>query len=174
MSVSIEFDGNVGADPETRTFQNGNTLTEFSVACSQGYFDKQHQWVDQGVTWFRVHPFGKQAENQLPYIRKGCKVLINGTLETREYQDKQGQNRVSLNVTARHIGIVHVPDKSSGSNSQFGGGNPWGGAQPAQRQAVASAAPTTAAPVADPWGAPQQSGFNGDGFGGGDDGEPAF
>lgn len=136
MSIDIEFVGNAGDKPKTVTFNDGNTVTSVSVGVNQGYYDKQQNWVDQGTAWFTVKPFGKQAESQLKHITKGVKLLVNGSLKTREYTDKQGMKRLSLEVTARRLGIVHTDRQQS--QPEYGSpqsqprasqvhSDPWGG-----------------------------------------------
>ena len=112
MAIEVSFTGNCGGDPETRTFQSGSSTT-FSVGISQGYFDQQHQWRDQGTAWVRVRPVGRLAEAQLASIRKGVKVLVVGTLKVSEYTGKDGARRTSLDVAARHIGVMQPAQQQS-------------------------------------------------------------
>lgn len=143
MSVSIEIVGNAGGDPSTTAFQDGGESTTVSVAVNQGYFDRDNNWVDQGTAWYRVTLRSDQARQQAKFINKGVKLIISGTLKVRAYQDKQGVDRQSLEVMARHVGIVHTeprrlaqqwgssPKQWSGRRPQASAGqshDPWGGA----------------------------------------------
>ncbi|AKV55530.1 single-strand binding protein [Bifidobacterium actinocoloniiforme DSM 22766] len=149
MSTAIELTGNAGGDPETRTFQGGS-VTTVSVAVNQGYMDQSHNWVEQGTAWYRVRLNGKQALDQAKYIHKGTKLLVNGGLKVREYTDKQGQARQALEVSARHVGIIH-----SEPRQQQGQAGSWGGGQGATRSQQQPA-------TSDPWGAQDFGGGNGE------------
>lgn len=153
MISEYTFDGNVGQDPETKTFQDGNTSTTFSVGHSQGYFDTSHQWVDQGTMWIRVRPRGSQPESVVPHIHKGTKVVVSGKLVQKTFTRQDGSQGTSLEVIASAIGIVPPKDKSQ--------------PQPAN-QYPAQNAPQTQNTGAytgetDPWGQPSAP-FNGNGF----------
>lgn len=153
MSADIEIVGNAGGEPETTTFNNGGSATTVSVAVSQGYMDKQtRQWVDQGTAWYRVTLYSDQAKQQARYITKGTKLIVTGGLKVREYRDRQGQQRQSLDLQARHVGIIHTEQRDGQAQQS----RQWGG-QPAQAPvttgtyAPAPAAMQPAQPR-DPWG----------------------
>lgn len=153
MAVNIAFKGNVGKDPETHTFPNGKSVTTFSVGVSQGYFDQQHQWQDQGTMWVTVE-CSPTAAQQLPYVRKGVKVLVTGLLSQRFYQKKDGSQGSELRCYAQALGFLHKQQQQ-----QRGGFA--GASQPAPRQ------PAPSNDVTDPW-ADGSAGF------GGDPDDPAF
>lgn len=73
MAVNVNLVGNVGKDPETKTFQNGGSVTSFTVGVSQGYFDKRNQWQDQGTMWLEVEPITQGAKSQLQYVHKATR-----------------------------------------------------------------------------------------------------
>ncbi|PWG60478.1 single-stranded DNA-binding protein [Bifidobacterium catulorum] len=138
MAVNIAFKGNVGKDPETHTFNNGNTVTTFSVGVSQGYYDQQRQWVDQGTMWVTVE-CSPAASHELPWVHKGSKVLVTGLLSQRFYTRKDGTQGSELRVYAQALGFLHRKDDqppASGfagadrgqSQPQASGADPWGGA----------------------------------------------
>ena len=106
MAVNVTFAGNVGKDPETRTFNNGHSLTTFSVGVSQGYFDQSRQWVDQGTMWITVE-CSPMAARQLPYVNKGARVLVTGLLSQRFYQRKDGGQGSELRCYAHALGFLH-------------------------------------------------------------------
>lgn len=134
MGANVTFTGNVGRDPETRSFDNGRSLTTFSVGVSQGYYDQQNQWHDQGTMWITVE-CSPTAARQLPYVHKGVRLLVNGRLSQRFYQKKDGSQGSELRVYADAIGFLHKKDEQP----QTGG---FTGGQPQQ-------------PASDPWAAPQ-------------------
>ena len=147
MAADIEIVGNAGGEPETTNFQNGGSATTVSVAVSQGYMDKQtRQWVDQGTAWYRVTLYSDQAKQQAQFIHKGVKLIVTGGLKVREYQDRQGQQRQSLDLQARHVGIIHT-DQRNGQGQQQ-----WGAKQSQQPVSNGFSAPAPGAQPQDPWG----------------------
>lgn len=144
MTADIEIVGNAGGEPETTTFNNGGSIKTVSVAVNQGYMDKQvRQWVDQGTAWYRVNLYSDQAKQQAQFIHKGVKLIVTGGLKVRECQDRQGQQRQSLDLQARHVGIIHTEQRNGQGQKQ------WGARQPAS---TGSYAPAPAAQQQDPWG----------------------
>ncbi len=133
--------GNVGKDPEVKTFPSGGKIVEFSVATSERWNDKQSGEKKEKTEWHRVvirsEPLARIAEN---YVRKGSKVYIEGQLQTREWQDQAGQKRYSTEVVLSPFkgeltlldsrqGGDQVEDRSGGgySGGGYGGGNSGGG-----------------------------------------------
>ena len=130
--------GNVGKDPEVKTFQNGGKIVEFSIATSERWNDKQSGEKKEKTEWHRVVVSGENlarvAEN---YIRKGSKVCVEGKLQTREWQDQAGQKRFTTEIAigpfkgeitlldSRPTG-EQIEDRSGGGTS-YGGGNTSGG-----------------------------------------------
>lgn len=100
---TIEFTGNVGKDPETHTYSNGNTTTTINVAVTPSY-QKNGQWVEKETMWFQITPITNSAKAQIPYITKGARVVVNGQLSTFTKED----NTKYLQVAARTIGILHT------------------------------------------------------------------
>ena len=90
--------GNVGGDPETRTLQNGNAVTNITLATSEKWKDKQTGQPQEKTEWHRVVLFGKVAEIAGQYLRKGSQVYIEGKLQTRKWQDQSGQDRYTTEV----------------------------------------------------------------------------
>lgn len=92
--------GNLGRDPEMRYTPNGKGVTEFSVAVNQGRKDPQTgEWSDE-TDWFRVTVWGDRAEWAAENLRKGTKVLVEGRFKTRAYRTRDGEDRMSLELTA--------------------------------------------------------------------------
>lgn len=105
MSAQTTLIGNTTADIELRYSQAGKAIGNLTVAVSDRKFDKQsNQWVD-GDTWFaRCVIFGEMAEYAAGSIHKGTRVIANGRVVQREWQDKEGQKRVSVEVILDEIG----------------------------------------------------------------------
>ncbi|NEG95987.1 hypothetical protein CS006_10510 [Bifidobacterium primatium] len=106
MAVNTCLQGNVGAEPVTRTFNNGNSVTTFRVGVNQGYYDQSRQWVDQGTMWVEVE-CSPSAAVQLPWVHKGSRVLVYGLLSQRLYKKKDGTDGSSLRLYAQALGFVH-------------------------------------------------------------------
>ncbi|HET8523239.1 MAG TPA: single-stranded DNA-binding protein, partial [Thermomicrobiales bacterium] len=102
--------GNLGRDPETRFTPNGAMNVQFSMAVSRRWNDSAGQ-LQERTTWFQVTAWGRLAETvnnlaQSGYLAKGQQVFILGGLESREYVDRQGQTRTSLDVRADELQLL--------------------------------------------------------------------
>jgi len=120
--------GNLGRDPETRYTPSGVMNVQFSMAVTRKYNDSGGQQQEQ-TTWFRVTGWGRLAETmdgltQRGFLTKGKQVYVEGRLEAREYQDKDGQTRTSLDVNANELQLLGSRGDSEGgfSGSDSGGG----------------------------------------------------
>lgn len=132
--------GNLGNDPETRTFPDGGSLTNISVATSESWKDKQTGQQQERTEWHRVTFNGRLAEIAAQYLRKGSKVYIEGSLRTRKWQDKQtGQDRYSTDIVAREMQML---------DSRQEGMQAGGGYQPQQQGGYQQAPMQQAAPNA--------------------------
>ncbi len=121
--------GNLGRDPETRYTPNGTMNVQFTLAVGRRFRDQSGQQQDR-TTWFRVTAWGKLAEvvdglSQNGYLTKGKQVYVEGRLESREYQDQQGQTRTSLDVNATELQLLG--SRADSDADQFGGGGGGGG-----------------------------------------------
>ena len=95
--------GNLGRDPEMRYTPNGRPVTEFSVAVNQSTKNQQtNEWVE-ATDWFRVTVWGDRAERTAEQLRKGNRVFVEGRFRTREFETKDGQKRISLEITADNV-----------------------------------------------------------------------
>ncbi len=90
--------GNLGRDPEIRTMQSGDKVANLSVATSETWNDRQTGERRERTEWHRVVIFGRVAEVAEQYLRKGSKVYVEGSLQTRKWQDQSGQDRYSTEV----------------------------------------------------------------------------
>ena len=97
--------GNVGRDPQMRYLPSGDPVTDFSMATSE-----RRRGPDglpqEYTTWFRVTAFGKLAETCYTFLRKGSYAYVEGTLSQRDWTDREGANRVSLEVRAREMRML--------------------------------------------------------------------
>ncbi|HUL47120.1 MAG TPA: single-stranded DNA-binding protein [Steroidobacteraceae bacterium] len=108
--------GNLGADPETRAMPSGTTVANLRVATSENWRDKQTGEQQERTEWHRVALFGRLAEVAGEYLRKGSKVYIEGSLRTRKWTDKQGNERYSTEIVANDMQML------DGRGGQAGGG----------------------------------------------------
>lgn len=94
--------GYLGRDPELRYTPQGTPVCDFSIATTERKKDRSGEFQDQ-TTWFRVNLWGKQAETASQYLTKGRQVYVEGRLSQREWQDKEGNTRTSLEVQGSTI-----------------------------------------------------------------------
>jgi single-strand DNA-binding protein len=113
--------GNLGADPETRAMPSGTTVANLRVATSESWRDKQTGEQQERTEWHRVALFGRLAEIAGEYLRKGSQVYIEGSLRTRKWQDKQGNERYSTEIVGNDLQML-------GGRSGAGAGAPSSGA----------------------------------------------
>jgi single-strand DNA-binding protein len=118
--------GNLGRDPEVRSFQNGGKVVNLRIATSENWKDRNTGERKERTEWHSVaifsEPLGRIAEQ---YLRKGSKVYIEGQLETRKWQDQSGQDRYTTEIVLRpYRGELTLLDSAGGSG---GGGAGAGG-----------------------------------------------
>jgi single-strand DNA-binding protein len=122
--------GNLGRDPEMRYTPNGRPVTEFSVAVNQSTKNQQTgEWVE-ATDWFRVTVWGDRAERTAEQVRKGNRVFVEGRFRTREYEARDGQKRISLEITADNVISLEARNRDDAEGGSFGGpsgGGPSGG-----------------------------------------------
>jgi single-strand DNA-binding protein len=115
--------GNLGADPETRAMPSGMTVANIRVATSENWKDKQSGENKERTEWHNVAMFGRLGEIAGEYLKKGSKVYIEGSLRTRKWQDKQGQDRYTTEIIANEMQMLD----SRGGGMGGGGGGDYGG-----------------------------------------------
>ncbi|MBO6854289.1 MAG: single-stranded DNA-binding protein [Marivivens sp.] len=121
--------GNLGRDPEVRTFQNGGKVVNLRIATSENWKDRNTGERRERTEWHSVaifsEPLGRIAEQ---YLRKGSKVYVEGQLETRKWQDQSGQDRYTTEVVLRpYRGELTLLDGRSGGDGGGGYGDDRGG-----------------------------------------------
>lgn len=114
--------GHLGADPEVRYTQGGDAVCNLRLATNERYRDRDGNWTDR-TEWHRVVVFGNQAEHCREYLRKGRLVSVEGSLQTREWQDNAGQRRFSTEVKAFRVDFLGGREGGGGG----GGGGPKAG-----------------------------------------------
>jgi single-strand DNA-binding protein len=148
--------GTLGADPDVKYAANGNAIANLSVATSDEWNDKNTGQKQQKTEWHRVSMFGKLAEIAGQYLKKGSQVYLEGKLQTRKWQDQNGQDRYSTEVVLNGFdgqmqmlgggqgnnqttGTSGKPQPQSGPQSPLGamGDQPMGGQQGRPQQAPA-------------------------------------
>ena len=118
--------GNLGRDPEVRTFQNGGKVCNLSIATSENWKDRNTGERKERTEWHSVAIFQEGlvriAEQ---YLRKGSKVYVEGQLQTRKWQDQAGQDRYSTEVVLQGYGgtLTMLDGRESGAGSMGGGGD---------------------------------------------------
>ena len=160
--------GNLGRDPEMRTFPNGDQVANVTIATTDKWKDKQTGEPKEHTEWHRVVFSGRLAEIVGQYLRKGSQVYVEGSLRTRKWTDQTGVEKYSTEIRADQMQML-------GSRQGMGGPGPsvddgYGmeaGGYEAPRRAAPPAAPRMAAPAARPTPAPtmapparQNSDFN--------------
>jgi len=124
--------GNLGRDPEVRTFQNGGKVCNLRIATSENWKDRNTGERREKTEWHSVaifsEPLARIAEQ---YLRKGSKVYIEGQLETRKWQDQSGQDRYSTEVVLRpyrgELTLLDSRGEGGGGGGGYGGGGQGGG-----------------------------------------------
>ena len=119
--------GNLGKDPESRSFQNGGKVVSFSVATSESWKDKNSGERKDKTEWHNVSIFSEGlARVAEQYLKKGSKVYLEGQLETRKWQDKDGNDRFTTDVVLRNFNSSMVlldGREGGGGGSRSGGGD---------------------------------------------------
>jgi single-strand DNA-binding protein len=102
MSVNrVILVGRLGRDPETRYTGSGQAVANFSVATDESYKERQKR-----TEWHKIVVWGKQAEIAQQYLKKGSLVFIEGRIQSREWQDKEGQKRTSFEIVANNFRML--------------------------------------------------------------------
>ena len=98
--------GHLGQDPEVKYMPSGSAVTNISVATTEGWKDKQSGEKQERTEWHRVVLFARLAEIAGEYLRKGSQVYLEGRLQTRKWQDKNGQDRYTTEIVANDMQML--------------------------------------------------------------------
>ena len=98
--------GNLGRDPELRHTPSGRAVCKLSVATTETWNDQQSGERQERTEWHRIVVWGRQAENCAQYLKKGRQVFVEGKLQTRKWQDKEGQDRWSTEIQADRVQFI--------------------------------------------------------------------
>lgn len=108
--------GNLGSEPESKVFPDGNVTTVINVATSITWIDKRTSERKEKTEWHRIVLFHRVAEIAKQYLHKGSKVYVEGHLQTRKYQDKQGNDKYILEIIGDSLQLLDKrPADSNGT-----------------------------------------------------------
>ena len=122
--------GNLGADPDSRAMPSGNAVTNISVATSESWNDRETGEKKEKTEWHRVVFFNRLAEIAAQYLKKGSQVYVEGKLQTRKWEDKEGNERWTTEVVANQMQMLgdrmnndmsndNAPSSQSSSDNDF-------------------------------------------------------
>jgi single-strand DNA-binding protein len=133
--------GNLGRDPETRYMPEGGAITNISIATTEVWKDKNGEKQEK-TEWHRVAFFGKLAEIAGEYLKKGSQVYVEGRLQTRKWQDKDGADKYTTEIVAdrmQMLGSRQGMGGGAGAGAERGGGEEREGGAPARGAAKPAA-----------------------------------
>ena len=127
MSVNkVILVGRLGRDPETRYTGSGQAVANFTMATDETYKDRNGE-RQKRTEWHRITAWGKLAEICQQYLKKGTMVYIEGRIQTREWQDKEGQKRTSHDIVANTMKMLSSRADAAAAGGSTGGGTSRGG-----------------------------------------------
>ncbi len=120
--------GNLGRDPELRHTQNGQAVVNFTLATSENWTDKNGERVER-TEWHRIVVWGKTGEMCAQYLSKGRTVYVEGRIQTREWEDKDGNKRYTTEINAQTVNFIGPRTRSGepGAGDYATGGPDAGG-----------------------------------------------
>lgn len=120
MLNKVMIIGRLGRDPELRYTQNGSPVASLNIATDESYMDRDGNKVER-TEWHRVSVFQRQAENCANYLTKGSLVYVEGSLQTRKWQDQNGQDRYTTEIKAQRVQFLDRRGEQRGDNAPAGG-----------------------------------------------------
>lgn len=129
MLNKVMIIGRLGRDPELRYAQNGTPIANLRIATDESYVDREGNKVDR-VEWHTVVVFQRAAENCANYLGKGSLVFVEGSLQTRKWQDQQGQDRYSTEIKASRVQFLDRRGEGAAPGAEGGGASPRRSAPP--------------------------------------------
>lgn len=148
--------GNLGRDPEMRSFPSGDQVANVTIATTDKWKDKQTGEMKEATEWHRVVFNGRLAEIVGQYLRKGSQVYVEGSLRTRKWTDKDGIEKFTTEIRADQMQMLGSRQGMGGPGGDDGGG----GGYEAPRQSAPARAPAAAAPRQAPATSRAASGFD--------------
>ncbi len=136
--------GNLGKDPEVRYSPNGQAVANITIATSESWKDKNTGDKQEKTEWHRVVFFGRLAEIAGEYLKKGSQIYVEGRLQTRKWQDKEGKDRYTTEIVAGEMQMLGSRAGAGAPTDSFNQDQP-----PAEQGAAKSGAKNTAAATAD-------------------------
>jgi single-strand DNA-binding protein len=136
--------GNLGRDPEMRYTPSGQAVTQFTVAVNRNYRGQDGNWQEE-TEWFRVVAWAQLGERAAENLRKGMKVYVEGRLQTRQWEDQQGQKRYTTELIANQITNLDRRPREEGEGAAappFPGDARPAGTSPVRRDAQPDDAPS--------------------------------
>ena len=115
----VQIIGRLGRDPELRYTQSGSPVATLNVATDESYMDRDGNKVER-TEWHRVSVFQRQAENCANFLTKGSLVYVEGSLQTRKWQDQNGQDRYTTEIKAQRVQFLDRREGSGEEQSQQG------------------------------------------------------
>ncbi|MFA6472549.1 MAG: single-stranded DNA-binding protein [Candidatus Latescibacterota bacterium] len=106
--------GNLGADPEIKYTPNGTAVANLRIATSDNRKNKDGEWEER-TEWHRVVMYGRQAELCKDYLKKGSKVYIDGRLETRSWEDQNGQKHYATDIVGNNLILLDARPQGQGA-----------------------------------------------------------
>jgi single-strand DNA-binding protein len=135
MSVNkVILVGRLGRDPETRYTGGGQAVANFSVATDETYKDKNGE-RQKRTEWHKIVAWGKQAEIAQQYLKKGSLIFIEGRIQSREWQDKEGQKRTSFEIVASNFRMLGGRGDGAAAGASASAGASRGGGDDFDNQA---------------------------------------
>ncbi|MRR49565.1 MAG: single-stranded DNA-binding protein [Rhodocyclaceae bacterium] len=131
--------GNLGKDPETRYMPNGDQVTNVTIATSETWKDKSSGEQKEATEWHRVVFFRRLAEIAGQYLKKGSQVYVEGSLKTRKWQDKDGQDRYTTEIVANEMKMLGKREGQGTPSGDYDSA-PRGGSSSAPRKPAAAPA----------------------------------
>ena len=113
MINQCNFIGRLGADPEQRFTQDGTAVVNGTLACSEKYKDKEH------TEWVRYVAFGRLAEIMGEYLKKGALIFISGKMQTRQWDDNNGNKRYTTEIVVRDMKMLGGNTESNTQSDRY-------------------------------------------------------
>ena len=113
--------GNLGKDPDMKYMPSGGAVANLTLATSETWKDKTTGEPQEKTEWHRVVMFGRLGEIAGEYLRKGSKIYIEGKLQTRKWQDNNGQDRYTTEIVANEMQMLDSRGAGGGADQSFGG-----------------------------------------------------